>query len=202
MFSTTMPRAVFLVWSLAATLCSAQNCPWLGPAYHVPVIARSAAPLQAARAAVDAAITQALADGSLNASQTFFGVDVYSALDEEASLYSRFHTATAGTNKTAVTVGPDTVFRVFSISKLITVYAFLAKLGDKYWNEPVTKYVPELAAAGTEWGVGKGGFDWDEITLGSLAGQISGIGKDCKSLFFFFLSLPPLFEWQGRNGHD
>jgi TrmH RNA methyltransferase len=42
---------VFLVWSLAATLCSAQNCPWLGPAYHVPVIARSAAPLQAARAA-------------------------------------------------------------------------------------------------------------------------------------------------------
>ncbi|KAK0725690.1 hypothetical protein B0H67DRAFT_137047 [Lasiosphaeris hirsuta] len=103
-----------------------QNCPFLGPAYHAPNVTISAAPLRAASAAFDAALTKAVAERQIDAAKTFYAIDVYSS---DQFIYSRFYTALSSTNKTAVAVGPDTVFRIFSISKLITVYAFLARLG-------------------------------------------------------------------------
>jgi CubicO group peptidase (beta-lactamase class C family) len=193
---TMVRTALFPLLALTASLSSAQNCPFLGPVYHADISASAMSdPLKAATAAFDKAVDKAMAEGRIDGAKGFWGIDIYAAKDEaKKSLYSRYYTATAGTNRTAVTVGPDTVFRAFSISKLITVYTFLAAVGDERWHEPITKYVPELAKANKKWAPERGGFNWDEVTLGSLAGQISGLAKDCRSFVLFPYSLSPKVE--------
>jgi CubicO group peptidase (beta-lactamase class C family) len=158
-----------LVWVAVATqLIAAQNCPILGPAY--PAVTNIAAlKLTAAKAKFDKALE------SVNRSSTSFAVQVYSAHDDNL-IYSTYNTATAQVG--AAVVGPDTIWRVFSISKAITVYAFLARLGDGYWNEPITKFIPELADA--PFRDPTRDVNWAEVTLGSLAGQSSGVTRDCK----------------------
>lgn len=159
-----------LVWiAVASQLVAAQNCPILGPAY--PAATTIAAPkLAAAKAQFEKALE------SVNRSSTSFAVQVYSAHDDDF-IYSTYHTATDQVG--AAVVGPDTIWRLFSISKAIAVYAFLARLGDNYWNEPITKYIPELADAPVQDPIRD--VNWAEVTLGSLAGQSSGITRDCKS---------------------
>lgn len=81
-------------------------------------------------------------------------------------------------------VDGDTVFRLGSVSNFFTVLAFLAEAGGVYWNQPINRFIPELANF-----VGRTktkNFDsvretaWDDITLGALASQVSGLGRDCK----------------------
>ncbi|GAB1320018.1 Beta-lactamase-like protein sdnR [Madurella fahalii] len=157
----------FFVWVVVAgQLGAAQNCPILGPAY--PAVTNIAAPaLTAAKARFDKALE------SVNRNSTSFAVQVYSSYDDDL-IYSTYHTATDQIG--AAVVRHDTLWRVFSISKVITVYTFLAKLGDKYWNEPITNYVPELANAPVRDPIRD--VNWSEVTLGSLAGQSSGITRD------------------------
>ncbi|KAK0641455.1 beta-lactamase/transpeptidase-like protein [Cercophora newfieldiana] len=151
---------------VTSQLVAAQNCPILGPAY--PAVTNIAAPkLTAAKARFEKALE------SVNRSTTSFAIQVYSAHDDEP-IYSTYHTATDQVG--AAAVGPDTIWRVFSVSKAITVYAFLARLGDGYWNEPITKYIPELADAPVRDPIRD--VNWAEVTLGSLAGQSSGITRD------------------------
>lgn len=38
------------------------------------------------------------------------------------------------------------IYRISSVSNLLIVYTDLAAAGDVSFNEPVTKYIPELAA--------------------------------------------------------
>nr|A0A1B4XBI2.1 RecName: Full=Beta-lactamase-like protein sdnR; AltName: Full=Sordarin/hypoxysordarin biosynthesis cluster protein R; Flags: Precursor [Sordaria araneosa]BAV32162.1 beta-lactamase [Sordaria araneosa] len=156
-----------LVWiAVASQLGTAQNCPILGPAY--PAVANLAAPkLTAAKARFEKALE------SINRTSTSFAVQVYSAHDD-GLIYSTYNTATERVG--AATVGPDTIWRLFSISKAITVYAFLAKLGDGYWNEPITKYIAELADAPVRDPIRD--VNWAEVTVGSLAGQSSGLTRD------------------------
>ncbi|CEF79704.1 hypothetical protein FGSG_04656 [Fusarium graminearum PH-1] len=80
---------------------------------------------------------------------------------------------------TSEAINEDTVFRIGSVSKLFTVYTLLAEVGMKYMNDPVTKWIPELALAAKK---NKGdvtrSVQWDEITIGELAGQLAGIPRD------------------------
>jgi CubicO group peptidase (beta-lactamase class C family) len=66
------------------------------------------------------------------------------------------------------------------ISKLFTVYLFLIEVGDIHFSDPVTKWVPELKAAAKAPSDAVSRVDWNAITLGNLASQMSGIGRDCK----------------------
>ena len=162
-----------LVASLAVGLSAAQNCPFLGPAYP-PATAIDAPAFVSASAALD----KALADAVSNGTTTRFAIQVYSSSNKKP-IYASYHTPTISNGTSSVAVGPDTVFRAHSISKLVTVYAILTKLGDKYWDEPVSKYVPEISHL-------SGGnpaydADWEEITLGSLASSMSGVGRDCET---------------------
>jgi CubicO group peptidase (beta-lactamase class C family) len=157
---------------LISTLCCAQNCPLLGPAYPAATDLASPA-FVAAKAKFDAALasnTQIDKDG------VSFAIEIYSSRSKDAgSIHRNFNTATA--QNSSVTVDPDTLFRIHSISKVLTVYTMLSKLSYQYWHEPVTKYIPELANSQRHDVVSD--VDWSEVTLGSLASQISGISRDC-----------------------
>jgi len=77
-------------------------------------------------------------------------------------------------------VDPDTVFRIGSSTKLFTMLAIL-KLPGISLDDPILKYLPELSSMARS--VGAPGFlapAWDDITLGSLASHLSGIGVDCE----------------------
>jgi CubicO group peptidase (beta-lactamase class C family) len=175
-----MQLSSHLVLLLAAvtSLGSAQNCPLIGPAY--PAATDVVSPtFTSAKAAMDKALAQALTDGQVNGSSTYYSLQVFTPFSRN-TIYEAYHTASNQTGSSPVTVGPDTVFRIFSISKVISVYATLAALGDKYWNEPVVKYVPELEAALKMQGRNAvDDADWNEITLGSLSSLMSGLGRDC-----------------------
>lgn len=163
---------IAVIVGLVGTLCCAQNCPLLGPAYPAATDLASPA-FSAAKAKFDKALashTQIDQDG------VSFAVEIYSSRSKRAgSSYRHFNTATA--QKGSVTVGPDTLFRIHSISKVLTVYTMLSKLSYQYWHEPVTKHIAELANSQIQDAVSD--VDWREVTLGSLASQISGISRDC-----------------------
>jgi CubicO group peptidase (beta-lactamase class C family) len=91
---------------------------------------------------------------------------------------SSLNTSAGGTEEVSV----DTVFRIGSISKLFTVYAFLLHNGLELWQRPITEYVPELRRLSGRSGQREnlGTVRWEEVTLGSLASHMSGIGRDCE----------------------
>ncbi|KAK3308344.1 beta-lactamase/transpeptidase-like protein [Chaetomium strumarium] len=80
---------------------------------------------------------------------------------------------------TSQTLNEDTVFRIGSVSKLITVYTLLAEVGMERMHDPVTRWVPELARAAKK---NKGDparrVQWDEVTIGQLCGHMAGISRN------------------------
>jgi CubicO group peptidase (beta-lactamase class C family) len=91
---------------------------------------------------------------------------------------SSLNTSAGGTEQVSV----DTVFRIGSISKLFTVYAFLLHNGLELWQRRITEYVPELRQLSGHSGQPENlnTVKWEEVTLGSLASHMSGIGRDCE----------------------
>lgn len=166
-----IPR-ITLALGLAGTFGWAQNCPLLGPAYPSPTDLVSPA-FVAAKAKFEEALASST---QMDKDKVSFAIEIYSSRSKDAGpIHRHYNTAQNG----SVKVGPDTIFRIHSISKVVTVYTMLSKLGYGYWHEPVTKYVPELANSQMQDTIHD--VDWSEVTLGSLASQISGISRDCMS---------------------
>ena len=114
-----------------------------------------------------------------DANITSFAVEITSA---EKTLWGHYHTAPFLGNYTdsePTRVNPSTAFRIASISKVFTVLAVLLeeKAGRLNVRHPVTKYISELAQDEDD-----GGIRWEDITLESLASQLSGIPRECKVL--------------------
>ncbi|KAM7185087.1 Beta-lactamase/transpeptidase-like protein [Rhypophila sp. PSN 637] len=161
-------RMVKILCTVLIGPCLAQNCPLLGPAYPPPTDPASSSFL----AAAERFEGLLKSDSRIDRQRVSFAVQVYSS-SSTAPMYSHYSTAPfLNTSK----VGPDTLFRTHSISKVMTVYTIISKLGHKYWDEPVTKDVPEVAVRPQRDGIGSP--DWSEVTLGGLASQMSGISRD------------------------
>ncbi len=178
----------FLVAVAAATTALAgPNCPPLGPVYEKPNNFNTSSAIQAAIANLTASFTAWDQNNSsaIRANTTSYSIEVFSTSKEHPVVFSWHHTAAslaADTNTSGVRqASPDAVYRLGSLTKIFTIYTWLAQDGDSKWNEPITKYVPELAAAAA-----KAKSDpvanvaWDEVTIGSLAGQLSGAIRDCE----------------------
>lgn len=104
---------------------------------------------------------------------------------EEATPLVDYHFTSDSLNTSAGStdrVTSTSVYRIGSISKLFTVYALLVNYGWSCWDHGVTRYVPELRRS-TQHGdcSAVDSVEWDRITVGSLASQLSGIGRDCAS---------------------
>jgi CubicO group peptidase (beta-lactamase class C family) len=172
---------VFNIFVSVPAAHSAKFCPLLGPAFPSPLRLTSNDRFQAATASFDAALNNKLKAEPFNT--TTFSIGMFST-SEPGLVYERHYTdpsvadGDVGTKK----ADADSVYRIGSISKLLTVYLFLIHVGDQRFSDPVTKYIPELAAAAFSNADSPNGEtpDWNEITIGQLASHMGGLAHDCR----------------------
>lgn len=86
------------------------------------------------------------------------------------SFWEYHHAASGNANNTA-DVNGDTQFMVGSVTKVVTDLIML-RLGLDL-DEPITKYLPELA-------YGDSSIEWNEVTLRSLGSHLAAIPRDCR----------------------
>lgn len=187
-----MKSLLFLLLATAthfapSLVAAKQPCPLYGPLFPKPsgdTLLQNAA-IKAAAKSLDEIFPKYIDhDNTTGADHFSYSVEVFSG-STEAPLWSHYWTAPnlGGFNSSGVKkVDTNTVYRIGSITKIFTVLAFLVSVGDTKWNEPVTKYLPELKKLADKTPGGNMMVpDWEEVTLGGLAGQTSGLVRDCES---------------------
>ncbi|KAE8451681.1 hypothetical protein EG329_003138 [Mollisiaceae sp. DMI_Dod_QoI] len=152
----------------------------MGPTFPKPQYLSSAV-LQAAVQNLTALFNQIDVDNSTGTYNNSYAIQIFSA-SNSTPIFQHSHTAQNLTNQntTGVTnVDADTIFRIGSPTKIFSVYAFLIEAGDVYFNEPITKYVPELATlAANQSGNALTKVAWGDVTIGELASHMAGIAND------------------------
>ncbi|KAF2832750.1 beta-lactamase/transpeptidase-like protein [Ophiobolus disseminans] len=144
-------------------------CPLLGPVFPAPKSLFTSAPFQASLKSLEASLVEAFSTGNssngpVNSNDTY-SIQIFSTKDERPLFDFHRRGADLVGEKT---INGDSIYRIASTTKLITVYMMLLQAGDGIFNDPVTKHLPELAGQGY----------WDEITIGTLAGNMGGIVSD------------------------
>ncbi|KAL6706258.1 hypothetical protein ACN47E_005993 [Coniothyrium glycines] len=175
---------VLLTLSRSAFVLASPNCPLSGPEFPSPQRLADHPIWQSALANLTS-VFDYIDDSNITGIDRFsYSVQVFSTNPGDPILWERHRTArnlppeTIGVSR----VDGNTIYRLGSVSKVLTVLAFLAELGDVHWNQPITKVIPEIARlAGRST---SSTFDvvretaWDDVTIGSLAAQVSGLGRD------------------------
>ncbi|MCC7370709.1 MAG: beta-lactamase family protein [Chloroflexi bacterium] len=97
----------------------------------------------------------------------------------------------AGPNQHGHTIGPDTLFRVASITKTFTATAIvqLRDAGKLHLDDPLVKHVPEFAAVENPFG------PIEEVTLRRLASHSSGLMGEPPLDHWISLRFPTRDEW-------
>lgn len=167
-----------------------RDAPLAGPDFPAPSHLGSSATLQAAIKKFEVYLNDKSSE--LKTEDTAFAVALFSSR-ENATLYENYYTPPADVG--VKEVDRDSVFRIGSISKVITVWAFLIAAGDEYFSDPVTKHIPELAElvsksseTDEDPSVVYDDIDnvrWEDITLGQLASHGAGIARDRELLLKF-----------------
>lgn len=180
------PSLTWLVALQAAASHAKLNCPLYGLGYPKPENLFSYEGVAGAASALDAVLGQYIDNANNTGSDAFsYSVEVFTA-NEAKPLWSHHWTAKnlATMNTTGVKkVDGDTVYRMGSLTKIFTMLTFLAEVGDSSWNEPIAKFIPEIAAMVADGADNSHSLtrpDWGSITIGALASQISGLMRDCK----------------------
>ncbi|KAK2799171.1 hypothetical protein FQN50_008560 [Emmonsiellopsis sp. PD_5] len=128
----------------------AQECPLIGPAFPAPRALSSSSAWNTAISDFESNLNDLLAqpDSLLDSNTTSFSLNIFSAHEDDL-LYEYHYDAPGlkGSIAEGQKLDGDTVYRIGSISKAMTVYAFLAEAGFKYFDEPVAKFIPEIAKA-------------------------------------------------------
>ncbi|KAI1124602.1 beta-lactamase/transpeptidase-like protein [Nemania abortiva] len=136
-----------------------------------------------------------------------FSLGLFSVNDPKAASLQYHHTgpdvrnSSFGVNK----VDGNSIYRVASMTKVLTVYSGLLLLKTSDWDKPLTEIFPEIASLSKD--DPNHHIQWDTITPFSLASQISGIPANARpfdagelSTILYFtnpvdpttLGLPPL----------
>ncbi|KAJ9149231.1 Beta-lactamase [Pleurostoma richardsiae] len=185
--AAAIPLAVTIVQlssQVAADQSTYQPCPLLRAYYPAPSINKTSDVIQAASqqfaALFDGLIQTGGSDdfGSITPNTTSFSVVLFSgAVDavDDPIFFEYHHTAPVSEDSNG-NVTLDTVFPLGTLTQLFTVYSWLIEMGDTEWESPITKFLPELTAANAS--VDTLAVNWDEVTVGALAGQMSGIARD------------------------
>ncbi|KAH0596669.1 hypothetical protein MHUMG1_05787 [Metarhizium humberi] len=158
----------------------------LGQAYPFPENLGSAHAVRTASSYISHELQNALDTGlskfgNITAKANSLSATMISAQDSQPFLdfhYSAANLNVSGGSTNRVT--GNSVYRIGSVSKLFTVYSLLLNGGEKIWDMPVTKYLPELRKAVSQRGANSAidHVQWDQVTIGALASQLAGIGRD------------------------
>jgi len=161
----------------------AQACSLLGQVYPQPRSLLSSEVFAAGKAALFQALSDGVKTGQtdygpLDSVNTTFSIGVFSAHDP-GHLFEFHHQATgASAPKIQPGLNGDSIYRVASVTKVLTVLTMLARLGGRVpWDDPITKYVAELRNAPVGDVVGR--VQWQDVTLGALASHLGGVARDC-----------------------
>jgi len=142
------------------------------PAFPLPQLDRDSPVLRDTLNAVQARLDDVVADASLNTSS--FAIEVTSS---QQTLWSSYHTALVKNEGRpgAGSVSGSTRFRIASITKSFTVLAILQQhaAGNLSLDDPVVQYIERLQRPHN------GSIPWKDITLRTLASQLSGIPREC-----------------------
>ncbi|KAF7547401.1 hypothetical protein G7046_g9019 [Stylonectria norvegica] len=192
--------AAIIVFSGASQAQSSPNCPFLGPVFPAPQnVLQKPTSVPSALGNLTIAIQQLLDEDTVNAANVSFYLNVFTKDD---SVFSFNHSApNLKDSLTSGTLDEDTVFRIGSVSKLLTVYALLSEVGMGHMNDPVTTWVPELAKLAKQKGTlaPVENVNWGQVTLGALASQMAGISRDLSFSDLAYLNLVPNTTWPKDN---
>ncbi|KAI1340027.1 beta-lactamase/transpeptidase-like protein [Xylariaceae sp. FL0016] len=108
-----------------------------------------------------------------------FSIGAFSINDPAVAGCFQYHHAspdvvnsTLGVNK----VDGDSIYRIASLTKVVTVYAGLLQLKPEDWSTPLSEIFPEIASLPQDDPLVY--VQWDHLTPLALASQISGIPRD------------------------
>ncbi|KAK5628829.1 hypothetical protein RRF57_004544 [Xylaria bambusicola] len=161
-----------------ATTILASTCPLAGPGFPPPSQLSNSSALSQSITKFE----RLFRGTSLKGNDTAWAVALFSS-KENKTLYEHYYTPPVDIGVSRV--DRDSIFRIGSVTKIFSVWSFLIEVGDEYFLEPVTKYIPELANSSCAMGVCQqevyNDIDcvkWNEVTLGQLASQSAGIPRD------------------------
>lgn len=177
---------VLAVGAATAAGTTTRVCPLLGPAFPVPSALGSSTPFQTAAKSLDDALSSMMetgisAYGAAPFNATAMSIGMFSSSEEEL-IYEYHFTSSDVQNGTVGVTSADSnsIYRLGSISKLLTVYLFLIQTGFEYFNDPISKYIPELSdLRSTSQSGGLVTPNWNEVTIGHLASHMAGIPREC-----------------------
>ncbi|KAL6251326.1 hypothetical protein RBB50_001534 [Rhinocladiella similis] len=149
----------------------AAGCGYQAPAFPLPDYEDAPPVLLGAFNQIEAAILDKLSDPKFNTSS--YSIEVTSS---NKTLWTSFHTAQFKNEDRpgAKHITGDSAYRIASITKVFTVLGILkqSEAGKLSLEDPVDKYLTDLQKPQT------GSIQWKDITLRSLASQLSGIPRD------------------------
>ncbi|KAI0537084.1 beta-lactamase/transpeptidase-like protein [Xylaria digitata] len=159
---------------------SSNTCALAGPGFPAPSHLSSSSLLSDAISQFEESLRDEKL--SLQGKDTAWAVALFSS-KENKTLYEHYYTPSIDVGVSQV--DRNSVFRIGSVSKVFSVWSFLIEVGDERFNDPITKYVPELANLGCTKGNNSqelyNDIDhvrWEEVTLGQLASHAAGIPRD------------------------
>ena len=170
---------VAIAVQVTAAASQKRICPIKGQQYPTPTNLASEKRFQDAVATIEDTIAANLTKAPYN--ETTFSIGMFSGNDHEL-LRQYHHTDSSVANSTFGTtkVDANSIFRIGSISKILTLYMWLINDGDKRLNDPITNFIPQLAQDEVQ----QDDYvapRWDEITVNDLAMFLAGFARDCKS---------------------
>ncbi|KAI8721598.1 Beta-lactamase domain-containing protein [Fusarium sp. LHS14.1] len=154
----------------ALTLVDAKACPPLGAVFPAPQAPGQSKLVQTAATKLKAGLEEQITS-LFNTSALSIGVK---SIHEDDPLFT-YHFTPPNPGEGTDKVDENTVFRIASGSKLFTVLAALLN-SDIDFEASVLKYLPELNETAKDDDILS--LKWEDITVGSLASHLSGVGVD------------------------
>ncbi|KIL87030.1 hypothetical protein FAVG1_09584 [Fusarium avenaceum] len=159
------------------------GCAPLGAYYPSPTISKTSKPFKSLISQFTKTFDNLIKNGGsekygeITPNTTSFSVIIFGGDESlrDDPVFFEYHYTSPEDQESNENITLTTKFPLGDVSMVFTVYAWLAKMGEP-WETPVTKYLPELAHV-------KGSLKvaWDEVTIGALAGQVSGLGRESKA---------------------
>ncbi|KAI1299857.1 beta-lactamase/transpeptidase-like protein [Xylaria venustula] len=153
-------------------------CPLKGPQFPAPVDLGTEPLFWNAVKDLEWSIQTNLTETPFN--DTTFSIGMFSTTDDGKLLYEFHHTdPTVATSKVGANeVDADSIYRIASITKILTVYTWLIADGDRKFNRPISDFIPQLLQYEKHHQDDYPAPSWDEITVNDLAMFLAGIGRD------------------------